>query len=440
MGSGAVRTFKSIYESEAPFAEVERILRAVFEDVLSSFSRAALYERLPLLEYYGFSSRWADSVRTRVAAVMSCPPQTAHLDFGHGYTARNVADFYEHDLDALPQSFGESHFVAYVHGDLNGANILVDMRDNIWLIDFFHAHRGHIIKDVAKLESDLLYIFTPVETDADMAEALAITRALRSVRDLAAPLPALPRLARPQMVRAWATLRLLRGFAATLCKSDRDPNQLRVALLRYGVHTLSFDESSPLQKRWALATACAWAEDIKRHAEASTALRVDWVDAPRLVDGGGQLGLTICPGRRDRDRDLDRDLDTLVEAGVTTLVSLLPDHELEWAGVIELLASAKARGLRVIRQPIPDQGVGSQREIAQTVAQIRARLRADEKVVVHCMGGLGRSGLVCAAVLVSAGATAADAVAHVRAARGPRAVETASQYAFVERFEASRTP
>jgi protein-tyrosine phosphatase len=391
------------------------------------------------LEYYGFSSRFADSVRARVATVMGCPPETARLDFGHGYTAGNVADFYGRDLDALPRSFGESHFVAYVHGDLNGANILVDARDNVWLIDFFHTHRGHIIKDVAKVESDLLYIFTPVETDADMAEALAITRALRSVRDLAAPLPELPQLRRPQMVRAWATLRLLRAFVASLCQSDRDPNQLRIALLRYGVHTLSFDESSPLQKRWALATSCAWAEDITRHAAGSTALRVDWVDAAGLI-GAGQLGLTICPGRRDRGRDLQRDLHTLVDAGVVTLVSLLPDHELEWAGVIDLPTAAEARGLRVIRQPMPDQGVGSEREVTDTVTQIRASLDAGEKVVVHCMGGLGRSGLVCAAVLVSAGAPAAAAVAHVRAARGPRAVETAGQYAFVERFQASRAP
>ena len=439
MGTGDVRTFKSIYESGAPFSEVERILRTVFEDVMSAFTRAAIYERLPLLEYYGFAAHYADSVRARVAKVMACEPDTAVLDFGDGYRVGNVADFYERDLPALPRSFGESHFVAYVHGDLNGANILVDARDNVWLIDFFHTHRGHIIKDAAKLENDLLYIFTPVETDEDFAEALTITRTLRAVRDLAADLPALPGLQRPQMRRAWDTLRLLRRFVAALCQSDRDPNQLRVALLRYGVHTMSFDESSPLQKRWALASSCAWAEDIATHANASTALRVDWVGLDDLY-GAAQLGLTICPGRRDRGRDLAADLDTLVREGVGTLVSLLPSHELEWAGGADLVDAAESRDLKVLRLAIPDQGICSMEELSKTVALISEALSRGEKVVIHCMGGLGRSGLMAAAVLIRAGLSAEPAVERVRAARGPRAVETQVQYDFVKRYSASISP
>ena len=433
MGRGAVRTFKSLYEGGASLAEIQRILRTVFEDVMGAFTRAAMYERLPLLDYYGFAPRFADGVRARVATVMGCEPNTAILDFGHGFQAKNVADFYADDLPTLPRSFGESHFVAYVHGDLNGANILVDARDNVWLIDFFHAHRGHIVKDLVKLENDLLYIFTPVESEADLAEALEITRTLRAVRDLAAELPQLPHLARPQMVRAWATLRVLRRFVATLCQSDRDPNQMRVALLRYSVHTLSFDESSPGQKRWALAASCAWAEDITLHAHASSALRVDWLDLSG-VEASGRLGLTLCPGRRDRNRDLDGDLDALVAENVGTLVCLLPDHELEWAGVSDLVQRAQAKGLIVYRQPIPDQGVCTQSELRTTVGAIEAALGQGASVVVHCMGGLGRSGLVAAATLVGHGMSPDLAVARVRSARGPRAVETRVQLDCVHQF------
>jgi protein-tyrosine phosphatase len=53
------------------------------------------------------------------------------------------------------------------------------------------------------------------------------------------------------------------------------------------------------------------------------------------------------------------------------------------------------------------------------------------------MGGLGRSGTVAACYLVAAGASAEAAIAAVRAARGPRALETIAQEEFVVMFAAA---
>ena len=61
-----------------------------------------------------------------------------------------------------------------------------------------------------------------------------------------------------------------------------------------------------------------------------------------------------------------------------------------------------------------------------------------ESVVVTCMGGLGRSGMIAACTLVDAGVASAAAIASVRAARGPRAIETSGQEAFVSAFADSR--
>ena len=93
------------------------------------------------------------------------------------------------------------------HGDLNGANIILDGHRNVWLIDFFHAHRGHVLQDFAKLENDLLYIWTPVEDEADLANACDFTDRLLEVEDLAAALPEPPGDWRPQFQRAWRTAR-----------------------------------------------------------------------------------------------------------------------------------------------------------------------------------------------------------------------------------------
>jgi len=50
------------------------------------------------------------------------------------------------------------------------------------------------------------------------------------------------------------------------------------------------------------------------------------------------------------------------------------------------------------------------------------------------MGGLGRTGLIAACTLVTLGRTAAEAIAEVRAARGPRCVENRDQERFVEMY------
>jgi protein-tyrosine phosphatase len=105
--------------------------------------------------------------------------------------------------------------------------------------------------------------------------------------------------------------------------------------------------------------------------------------------------------------------------------------------VPELAARARARGLAVLELPIADQGAPSAPEMRALSLDLVGRLRAGETVVVHCLGGLGRSGLVAACVLADLGAGADGSVARVRDARGPRAIESAEQESFVRAYATS---
>ena len=84
----------------------------------------------------------------------------------------------------------------------------------------------------------------------------------------------------PELARAWETAGILRGFHADLLGSLRDPKQALIAMVRYAVHTLSFDESDVRQKRWALYTAGQAARRLTDDLRRSVQLRVDWVDEP----------------------------------------------------------------------------------------------------------------------------------------------------------------
>ena len=51
-------------------------------------------------------------------------------------------------------NFGPDSFFSIIHGDLNGHNVLVDIHNEAWLIDFASVHEnGHILQDFAALEN-----------------------------------------------------------------------------------------------------------------------------------------------------------------------------------------------------------------------------------------------------------------------------------------------
>ena len=146
--------------------------------------------------------------------------------------------------------------------------------------------------------------------------------------------------------------------------------------------------------------------------------------------------MTICPGRRDRDRNLEADLARLRAEDVDRLLCLSTEAELDWAGVPDLGSRAQALGLNYRWLPVPDQGTCSLSEAADLVRWCRDGLERGESVVLTCMGGLGRSGMIAACTLVDLGASPTAAIASVRAARGARAIETSGQEELVSRFAA----
>lgn len=73
-----------------------------------------------------------------------------------------------------------------------------------------------------------------------------------------------------------------------------------------------------------------------------------------------------------------------------------------------------------------------------TVGQeVHQRLDAGERILIHCRGGLGRTGLVAARILVERGCAPRDAVHRVRAVR-PGAIETRAQEQYVLALQVQR--
>ena len=159
-------------------------------------------------------------------------------------------------------------------------------------------------------------------------------------------------------------------------------------------------------------------------AEPPTGLRP--LDLPATVSGA--LWLTGLP---DNDLRLRRYLFETAEKGVTQLVILTEDHEIrDLAPAYARLLSSGGLSLSVMRLPIRDFGVPESVTAFRLAAdRIAEALQRGERIVMHCRGGIGRTGLVAQAVLNELGVAPSESSIIVAAAGSK--CETAEQLAFL---------
>lgn len=163
-----------------------------------------------------------------------------------------------------------------------------------------------------------------------------------------------------------------------------------------------------------------------------------------LAVGGGLLGLTFCPGKRANslygppwDRDLGADLDAVRDWGAHLIITLMEQFELDRFRVPDLPERAAERGIGWTHLPIIDGDVPRDPFLSvwpSARADLLRRLDAGERILIHCRGGLGRTGVLAAMLLMEHGAGPAEAIARVRAAREDT-VENEQQERFLTTYQ-----
>lgn len=146
----------------------------------------------------------------------------------------------------------------------------------------------------------------------------------------------------------------------------------------------------------------------------------------------GRVLFTACPGRPDGT--LADHAAATEAAGAALVLSLIEDGESsQLPAVAAIRAAMEDAHLAHRHLPIADltpPAAPFEAGWAEAGRAARDMLRAGAGVMVHCRGGLGRSGTVAARLLVELGTDPAAAIAAVRAAR-PGAIETDEQKAHV---------
>ena len=119
---------------------------------------------------------------------------------------------------------------------------------------------------------------------------------------------------------------------------------------------------------------------------------------------------------------------------ITQIVCLIRDEEFAGYGVPDLLNLYAQAGLPVRRLPIDDGGVPTLAEMHELIRWLSEQMHTGARVLVHCVGGYGRTGTVAACYLTMRGLHPLAAIAEVRRVRSPRAVEYRVQEEFIARF------
>jgi hypothetical protein len=154
----------------------------------------------------------------------------------------------------------------------------------------------------------------------------------------------------------------------------------------------------------------------------------NWIDGP----WPGKMAVLSSPRGGGL---LDDEIHRWRLAGVDAVVSLLMEDEIVFLNLGAEAELIRKQGMQYLSFPIPDQCAPASREdTLQLVTRLGALLSQGKNVIVHCRGGVGRSPMIAACVLVTAGLTADEAFKKISDARGLPVPQMPEQRCWVEDF------
>lgn len=159
---------------------------------------------------------------------------------------------------------------------------------------------------------------------------------------------------------------------------------------------------------------------------------INWIDKEH-IDIKGRIGIGRAPGYGSVRFD---DYRSMKEQGITKIYCLQEEDELQYLAE----ETAKQRedslselGIELIHSPIGDFRIPTPEQAKRLSKMIMNDVIGGKSILIHCMGGLGRSGTIAACALVHYGLKPDEAINLVRTVR-PGTLETDQQVAFVMGF------
>jgi protein-tyrosine phosphatase len=119
------------------------------------------------------------------------------------------------------------------------------------------------------------------------------------------------------------------------------------------------------------------------------------------------------------------------------VLSLLEEHELSHLGAKSLLKELSVKNIQWMRFEIENFGVPKFSQYAllnQNINTVSNDIINGKNILIHCMAGLGRTGMIAALILIKLGIDINQSIKLIRNIR-PGSIETEEQEKFVRNFK-----
>ena len=166
-------------------------------------------------------------------------------------------------------------------------------------------------------------------------------------------------------------------------------------------------------------------------------LKIDCIEACSIT--GGRIFASCAPGKIELEKDIVRNLEddvkTISESGISVVISLIEDFEFDLLSISHFPELLELEHIQFIHYPIRDHFVPDNIDsFHKLIIMICELFLQGHSILVHCRGGVGRTGLVCASFLLHFGSNANEAIDTVRDRR-ERALRNPLQCEYLKRYE-----
>jgi hypothetical protein len=141
-------------------------------------------------------------------------------------------------------------------------NVLLDERENIYIIDFSETRPRNIVSDLARLEPIVKFEMIQIDDDRALRQLLEFEKGLFSSRTLQEIPPFTYTGSDRSVHKAYEVIRLLRRHANTVTIFETDIVPYWLALLEWTLPVVMYVQISDWQKKYAAYSAALLCDAI----------------------------------------------------------------------------------------------------------------------------------------------------------------------------------